>query len=234
VDFLRGVLRGSLRQRRRDTTPGPAPGDRAGAHVASAARRWPRDARRAVARTCRKALPPQHRSHWAAIAKESSPNLSAQAQARLIHELNAVLGRQDFYSSRYVSRMASSSTATLLTPANVSTTRHAKMRREKFVDHGVYIGACPVQQADDRGVDVPHLVRCRRAQPHLRLGWVHPEPRASPAVLPDEAVPGRGRRRHRAEPLREDRERAGWDVTVFGCGDHIPDHLDLGERQPMR
>jgi hypothetical protein len=53
----------------------------------------------------------------------------------------------------------------------------------EVVDHGVHIGACPVQQADDRGVDVPHLVRCRRAQPHLRLGRMHPEPRASPAVV---------------------------------------------------
>jgi len=40
-----------------------------------------------------------------AIANESSPNLSAQAQARLIHELNEILGRQDFYSSSHVRRV---------------------------------------------------------------------------------------------------------------------------------
>jgi hypothetical protein len=37
------------------------------------------------------------------------------------------------------------------------------------------------------------------------------EPKASPAVLRDEAVPSRRRRRHGAEPLGEDGER-GRDV----------------------
>jgi hypothetical protein len=39
------------------------------------------------------------------------------------------------------------------------------------------------------------------------------EPKASPAVLRDEAVPSRRRRRHGAEPLGEDGERAGRDVN---------------------
>ena len=56
----------------------------------------------------------------------------------------------------------------------------------------------------------------RRAKPHLRFRRMHAEPGAAPAVLPDEAVPGRGRGPDRAEPLREHGERAGRDVTVSG------------------
>ena len=55
-------------------------------------------------------------------------------------------------------RLASSSTVTVLTGANASATRQAKMRRENIVNHGMEIGAGPVEQADDGGVDVPHLV----------------------------------------------------------------------------
>jgi hypothetical protein len=95
-------------------------------------------------------------------------------------------------------------------------------------------GLAPVEQADDGGVDVPHLVSSGRAQPHLRFRRLHAEAGASPAVRPYEAVPGRRRRRHGAEPLREDGERAGRDVTVLGRGDHVPDRLDLGGRQSTR
>jgi hypothetical protein len=59
-----------------------------------------------------------------------------------------------------------------------------------MVDHGMEIGAGPVEQADDGGVDVPHLVRARRAKPDLGLRRTYAEPGAAPAVLPDEAVPG--------------------------------------------
>jgi hypothetical protein len=86
----------------------------------------------------------------------------------------------------------------------------------EVIDHGVRIGACPVKQANYGRVDVPHRVRAGRAQPHLRLRRMHAKPRASPAVLPDEVIPGRRRRGHGAEPLREDGERAGRDVTVVG------------------
>ena len=50
------------------------------------------------------------------------------------------------------------------------------------------------------GVDVPHLVASRRAEPNLRLRWMHMEPKASPAVFrtrryqvegDDDAVPSR-------------------------------------------
>ena len=58
------------------------------------------------------------------------------------------------------------------------------------------------------GVDVPHLVAFCRAEPNLRLRRMHMELKASPTVLRDEAVPSRRRRRHGAEPLGEDGERA--------------------------
>jgi hypothetical protein len=46
------------------------------------------------------------------------------------------------------------------------------------------MSACPVEQPHCGSVDVPHLVRSSRAQPHLRLGWMHTELRTSPAVFP--------------------------------------------------
>ena len=43
----------------------------------------------------------------------------------------------------------------------------------------VQVGARPVEQADDGGVDVPHLVGSDRSKANLRLGRVHAEPRSS-------------------------------------------------------
>ena len=103
----------------------------------------------------------------------------------------------------------------------------------EVVDHGVEVDAGPVKQADDGGVDVPHLVSARRSKAHLRLCGVHAEAGAAPAVLPDEAVPGGGRGPDLAAPLGEDGERAGRDVTVCRRGDHLVDHPDLRWRQWM-
>jgi hypothetical protein len=41
-----------------------------------------------------------------ALANHESPDISAQVRAELVRELNDVLGRQDFYSSQYVRRIA--------------------------------------------------------------------------------------------------------------------------------
>src|ERR1700722_13390847 len=130
-------------------------------------------------------------------------------------------------SEGVAARLASSSTVTLLTGANVSTTRHAKMRREKLL-RGMEIGAGSVEQADDGGVDVPHLVGSRRAQPDLRFHWMDAEPGPAPAVLSDEAVPGGGRGPDGAESLGKNGERAGRDVPIVGRGDHVLDRPDLG------
>ena len=56
----------------------------------------------------------------------------------------------------------------------------------EVVDHRVQVGAGPVEQADDGGVDVPHLVGSRRSKAHLRLPRVHAEPGTAPAELPHE------------------------------------------------
>jgi hypothetical protein len=46
----------------------------------------------------------------------------------------------------------------------------------EVVDHRVQVGAGSVEQADDGGVDVPHLVGSRRAKARLRLRGVDAEP----------------------------------------------------------
>ena len=86
------------------------------------------------------------------------------------------------------------------------------------------IGAGPIQQANDGRLDVPHLVSSSRAKAHLRLRRVHAEAGAAPAVLPHQAVPGRGRAPDLAQPLGEDGERAGRDMTIFGRRDEVLDH----------
>ena len=103
----------------------------------------------------------------------------------------------------------------------------------EVVDHRVHVGASPVEQTDDGGVDVPHLVGSRRAKAHLRLGRMHAEPGAAPAELPHQVVPGRGGRPDRAEPLRQDGERPGRDMPVFERGHHVLDRQDLGSGQSM-
>ena len=66
-------------------------------------------------------------------------------------------------AERVAPRLASSSTATLLDwRERVGHAPRQNPSRE-VVDYGVQIGACPVEQAHDGGVDVPHLVRSSRA-----------------------------------------------------------------------
>jgi len=96
------------------------------------------------------------------------------------------------------------------------------------------IRAGPVEQADDGRVDVPHLVSASRAQADLRFRRMHAEPGPPPAVLPDEAVPRGGRGPDLAEPLGEDRERAGRDVAIVGRRDQVLDCPDLEGRQSRR
>jgi hypothetical protein len=57
---------------------------------------------------------------------------------------------------------------------------------------------------------------------------------AAPAVLPYEAVPGRGRRPDLAKPLGEDGDRAGRDMPIGGRGEHVLDRPDLLGPQSMR
>ena len=104
----------------------------------------------------------------------------------------------------------------------------------EVVDHSVQIGAGPVQQANDSGVDMPHLIGSRGSKPDLGFHGVHAEPGPSPGESPHEAVPGRGGSPDRAEPLGQDRQRPGGHVTVLGGRHHVLDHPDLRWRQSMR
>ena len=103
----------------------------------------------------------------------------------------------------------------------------------EIVNHRVQVGAGPVEQANDGGVDVPHLVGLRRAKADLRLRRVHPEPGATPAKLPHQAVPGRGRGPDLAKSLRQHGERADRDVPVIERGHHLLDRADFGWRESM-
>jgi len=58
-------------------------------------------------------------------------------------------------TERVAPRPACSSTATLLTDANVSVTRHARIRREKLSSTACRYGPGAVEQADESNVDVP-------------------------------------------------------------------------------
>src|SRR5882672_9134302 len=129
-------------------------------------------------------------------------------------------------------RLASTSTATLFIGERISDPPRQDPSRE-VVDHRVQVGASPVEQADEGGVDVPHLVGSRRSKAHLRLRRVHTEPGATPAELPHEMVPGRGGGPDLAEPLRQDGERAGRHVTVLGRGHHVLDRPNFGWGQSM-
>ena len=77
-------------------------------------------------------------------------------------------------------------------PRQLSRTQPRQDPSREVVDHRVQVGAGPIEQADDGGVDVPHLVGSRRAQPDLGFHGMHAEPGPAPAMLPDEAVPGGG------------------------------------------
>ena len=96
------------------------------------------------------------------------------------------------------------------------------------------IGAGPVEQADDGGVDVPHLVGACRAQPTFGFaGCTRSRGRRQPYVR-TRWYQVDGEAQTVAEPLREDGERAGRDVPVVRRGHHGLDHPDLSERQSMR
>src|SRR5262245_10573853 len=114
-------------------------------------------------------------------------------------------------------RLASTSTATLFAGVNVSATRRARIRREKL-SITVEIGTTPVEQADDGGVDVPHLVGASRSQTDFWLGRVHAKLGPAPVVHAHEAIPGRGRGADRAEPLPRGRRacRSGRGGTPAG------------------
>ena len=129
--------------------------------------------------------------------------------------------------------VASSSTATLLTGANVSATRHAtRVERSCRSPHGHRRGFRP-------GGESPS---CRCATSRLAPSCAAPLsawPDVPGAEGAASRTPVRGGTRSRATPrpcraAARERERAGRDVTVLGRGDDVPDRLDFGGGQSMR
>ena len=108
----------------------------------------------------------------------------------------------------------------------VSNLSQAAAALSPMLDDGMQIGACPVEQTDHGRIDVPHLVSSSRAKAHQQLRRVHAETRSAPAVLPHQAVPGRGGGPDLVEPLSEYGE-PGRNVTIFGRGDQVLDRPDL-------
>src|SRR5262249_52982187 len=104
----------------------------------------------------------------------------------------------------------------------------------EVVDHRVQVGAGSVEQTDDGGVDMPHLVGSRRSKANLGLGRVHAETWTAPAELPYQAVPRRRRCPNLFASLWQGGERPGRNVPVLDRGRHALDRLDFGWRESMR
>ncbi len=115
-----------------------------------------------------------------------------------------------------------------------SVRRHDRMRRLKFVDHGMEVDACSVEETDHSRVDVPDLVRLRGAGTQGGHRGMDPKTRPAPTSLPDQTMPGRRRREDAAESLREHGELAGRYVPERRGRDHASDRGDLLWRQPLR
>src|SRR5262245_14721712 len=86
----------------------------------------------------------------------------------------------------------------------------------EVVDHGVKVHPGSVEEAHDRGIDVPDQVRLRGSNPDLGSIRMDPQARTAPSPHPDEPMPGRGAREDARQPLSEDREPPRGDVPVFG------------------
>jgi hypothetical protein len=100
----------------------------------------------------------------------TAPRSPITAPSRCLSRRGSRSERQSRIGNRpqgAAARLASSSTATLLTGANVSAIRQAKIRREKLSITAWRQPRVPSRQADDARVDVPHLVRATPASPIL-------------------------------------------------------------------
>ena len=103
----------------------------------------------------------------------------------------------------------------------------------EVVNHSMEECLGAVEQADDRGVDVPDRVGPLGARAVAGPAGMEPESRPAPPEARDEPVPGRGRREDLAQALGKEREPAGRDMPVGGRGDHVFDRGDLLGREGM-
>jgi len=82
-----------------------------------------------------------------------------------------------------------SRTATALAGSNRSSSRHARMRRERLSMTACRYHAAVVEEADQRRVDVPNLVQPCGASADARLLGVDAKTKSPPAALHGEPQP---------------------------------------------
>ena len=131
-------------------------------------------------------------------------------------------------------RLASSSAVTLFTGANVSATRHAKLR--------CVAKSCRSRHGDRRGSRRAggslwcRCARSRRLASFERPPSVSPDARGAGVGASRSAVRGGTRLRARPRPRRaavQDGDRAGRDVPVLERGHHVLDRPDFSWGQSM-
>ena len=96
------------------------------------------------------------------------------------------------------------------------------------------IGFAAVEQADERGVHMPDLVRPSGPDADRWLCWMHTLPRSTPVVGTHQSVPRGRRRKDFAEPLSQSCQCAGGDMPVFVCGNHVSDGQAFFESELLR
>ena len=97
----------------------------------------------------------------------------------------------------------------------------------EVVDHRSQVDATAVEQADQRGVDVPDFVNARSADAHFGLGGMEAMSRPSPAMDVNQSPPRAGRGKNLAESLRQASQSAGGHMPVLLGSDHVADRVDF-------
>src|SRR5262245_16820042 len=124
-------------------------------------------------------------------------------------------------------RLASSSTLTLLTGANVSATRQAKMRREKLsITAWTWARVPPSRRITVVSMCHISFGRVVRSPIFGFAGCTRRRGRRQPCCR-TRRYQVDGEAQTLPEPLGKDGERAGRDVTILGRDDHVLNRLDF-------
>ena len=97
----------------------------------------------------------------------------------------------------------------------------------EVVDNRMKIGAASIEKTDQRRVDMPNFVGARGTNADFRFGGVNAFAWSSPAVNPDQPLPGRRRGEDLAQPLCKESQRSCRHMTVVVRCDHFLNRLDL-------
>ena len=90
-----------------------------------------------------------------------------------------------------------------------------------------------VEQADDRGIDVPRLIRSAGPDANLGFGGMDSKPWPTPPSFAHELAPGRRRREDATHSLSKDRQEPRRHMAVLWRGYHVPDRSNLIRRQSV-